>query len=437
LVALKVAVSAWVIHAGFTHISDDDYARVTLAQTFVQAPCLDPTGTSWLPFPFWLNGTAMAITGRSLAVARGVAVASSAAGVGIVYGTLLRTSIRRWVAWCGVALAMCAPWSAWLGVATVPEALTASLIATGSICLAAREHPVGRGREGAHLRGAVALLVASLSRYEAWPVALAFAIGCTLFAVRGRSGRARALDVAASILALAGPVAWLAWNAHAHGDPLHFLARVAAYRLRMTSAGDAAGWTLYPEAFVQVAPLTLALTACGAAGLLIDPELRRRWAAPLLAMAALFVFLVEGDLHSAAPTHHPERALIAVFWVGTIFGVDGIRSFAVRFVWSHPKREAVLVSVATALMVASALSWPSRVADYPARSTDEDRRAQIARGTALRERRVAHLVITPCAYEHFALIAAYEAPEHVTLATRDAAHASTSTPALCPDVEER
>jgi len=79
LVALKCAVSAWALHIGFTHVSDDDFARVTLAQAFAHAPQLDPTGTSWLPFPFWLNGGAMALFGRSLAVARGVAVVSSAA----------------------------------------------------------------------------------------------------------------------------------------------------------------------------------------------------------------------------------------------------------------------------------------------------------------------------------------------------------------------
>jgi hypothetical protein len=34
-------------------VSDDDYARVVIAQRLSLA--LDPSGTSWLPFPFWLR----------------------------------------------------------------------------------------------------------------------------------------------------------------------------------------------------------------------------------------------------------------------------------------------------------------------------------------------------------------------------------------------
>ena len=59
-----------VLALGFDHVSDDDYARVTIAQSFAHAPRLDPSGTSWLPFPFWALGSVMAVFGRSLEVAR-------------------------------------------------------------------------------------------------------------------------------------------------------------------------------------------------------------------------------------------------------------------------------------------------------------------------------------------------------------------------------
>ena len=35
LVALKVAVDAWVVRTGFTHVSDDDYARTVIAERAV------------------------------------------------------------------------------------------------------------------------------------------------------------------------------------------------------------------------------------------------------------------------------------------------------------------------------------------------------------------------------------------------------------------
>jgi len=429
LVALKCAVSAWALHIGFTHVSDDDFARVTLAQAFAHAPQLDPTGTSWLPFPFWLNGGAMALFGRSLAVARGVAVVSSALGALLVYGAVLRAGVTRWAAWCGVAIAMCTPWSVWLGVATVPEALCASLIVFGAVSLAAADATDSRPR----FYGSVALLAASLSRYEAWPVALVFALACAVRVVRNRSRSRRVIEAVPLFLVILGPAAWIAWNAHAHGDPFHFLARVAAYRVRMTGAAASPTWTIYPEAFVHAGPHTMALTLLGIPGLLVDASLRRRWAWPLASMAALVLFLAIGDLQNGAPTHHPERALLAVFWTGSIFGIDGARSLAVRFVWGHTRREAWLVALVALVTVPWACVWPSRLEDFPARSASEDRSAQLARGDELRRRGVAHLTVTPCAYEHFALIAGFEAPERVTVLAERAA----SVVDECPHVDER
>ena len=46
LAALKLVLGAWVLHLGFTHVSDDDYARTVIAEQFAQAPKLDPSGTS-------------------------------------------------------------------------------------------------------------------------------------------------------------------------------------------------------------------------------------------------------------------------------------------------------------------------------------------------------------------------------------------------------
>ena len=63
-VAAGYAAACGVVLAlGFDHISDDDFARVTIAQTFASHPKVDPSGTSWLPFPFWAMGAAMLLFG--------------------------------------------------------------------------------------------------------------------------------------------------------------------------------------------------------------------------------------------------------------------------------------------------------------------------------------------------------------------------------------
>ena len=211
LFALKAAISAWILSRGFTHVSDDDYARVVIADTFAHAPKLDPSGTSWLPLPFWIYGGAMAAMGATLATARAVGCVLGVLATAPPYFALRGIGVGRAPAVLGVATAMAIPWSAWTGAAPIPESLVAGLVAAAAIACARAE-----------LLGfaAVCALGASLSRYEAWPV-------CAVVAALA-IGRGRRFGVAA--IALAGPALWIAWNDLAHGDPLHFVARVAAFR---------------------------------------------------------------------------------------------------------------------------------------------------------------------------------------------------------------
>jgi hypothetical protein len=426
LLALHAAASAWVLHVGFTHVSDDDYARTTIAQAFAHAPRLDPSGTSWLPFPFWLSGTVMAVLGRSLAVARGVAIATSALGSLLVYGALLRAGVSRQGAVAGVALAVTTPWTTWLGVATVPEALTATLVVGGVLTLSTEDPKL-------RLIGATGLLAASLSRYEAWPVAATFAVACLVRAFRPRSAGDRWLTIAAAVLALLGPTLWIVWNEHAHGNPLHFFGRVARFRMREQRGADASllgGLGLYVGALLRASPCAVVLAGLGAVAFFYDRALRARWWWPLSTMAALGLFLVAGEAGNGAPTHHPERALLSLFWVLSLFGADGVFGLASRFVRGHPRREAWAAATALVAGATWMLAWAGSLSDCPGRSAAEDRTKELARGAELREAGASHLTVTPCAYEHFALIAAFEAPERVTVLPAPA------RPGLdCPRVE--
>jgi hypothetical protein len=420
LVALKVAVGAYLLHLGFSHVSDDDFARVAIAEGFAGAPKLDPSGTSWLPFPFWVNGLAMLAFGRSLAVARAVAFVLGALSVVPPYLAMRAVGCGRATAFAGVAIAAVIPWSAWLGVATVPESMCAGLIAAGAIAA---------GAERAWVLAAVGLLAAALSRYEAWPVCAVFAVVCFV------GGRRRGLVPAA--IALAGPGAWIAWNAYAHGDPLHFVARVAAYRraLGAASAPLVDKLTEFPVSVVLASPGIAALAAVAALALLVDAEVRRRWSAPLAAAFALLAFLVYGDVRDGAPTHHPERAALPIAWILCAFAADGLRALARRYVWARSQREAWLTFACVAGGLAWSLTLPARWALYPARGADEARDAQIERGRDLAARGVAHIVVEPCAYEHFALIAAMGAPERALVLPRR--QVSPGAGPSCPRVEER
>ena len=127
VVLAKVAVSALVLAAGFRAVSDDDFSRVVLAQAWAHAPRLDPTGSSWLPVPFWLNGALFRVFGPTLDVARAIAFVLGAVSAALVYVAALWITGDRRAAVPGALLAAVFPWSACLGVATVPELPAAAL----------------------------------------------------------------------------------------------------------------------------------------------------------------------------------------------------------------------------------------------------------------------------------------------------------------------
>jgi hypothetical protein len=418
LVALKLAIDAWVLRTGFTHVSDDDYARTVIAQQFAHAPRLDPSGTSWLPLPFWITGAWMGAFGRSLGAARAIAIVLGALCVAAPYTAMRAVRVPRAAAVAAAVVVGALPWSAWLGVATVPDGWTGALIAAGAIAMTD-----DRARPWA----AFALLLASLSRYEAWPPCAVLALLCSLrvVAISSRGPRTPTADdsmpavrreVALAMVAMFGPLLWMAWNAHAHGDPLHFIARVTTFR-RAIGAADVP-WSDkllgYPRALLEETPEAVLLGACGVAGILTNDELRRRWLWTAASALALLVFLIAGDLGDGAPTHHPARALGSLWWIFAGMGTDALR---------------VLMSTAGAIRRASAVAailvaagWaarlPTRWAASPGRSDLERRDSQIARGLELRARGTPIADITPCQFEHFALIAAWAEPERARVRPR-------------------
>lgn len=418
LVALAHALACRLVAAGgFDHVSDDDFARVTIAQTFAISPKLDPSGTSWLPFPFWLTGAWLAAFGRSLASARIASLVIASVGATAPFFALRATGAppRRALAAC--AFALLSPWSLWLGSATVPESLTASLSIAALIAL---------GGEVAHRAVRVAFLgalgAACLSRYETWPLAGVLA-ACAL--ARGAKARDARL-VLVGVAALAGPLVWMAWNAHAHDSAFHFFHRVARFKRAMGAGTTDAleALCLYPRLLLVTRPEAMLAAGAGLAIFVRDPETRRRWWVPLLGVVAQLVFLSYGNVRDGAPTHHPERALLGTAIVLSLFGMETLLRAR------HRLRSPLGASlVFAALFGAAALSLRPVLGPPPGTTPNEDRRSQIARGLALRGARA--LVVTPCAYEHFALLAAFEAPERARVEPKTNAPLDAS----CPQVE--
>lgn len=422
LVALKLAVGAWVLRLGFSHVSDDDFARTVISQRFAHVTRLDPSGTSWLPLPFWVEGTIMMAAGRTLAVARATAVTLSAAAVSAPYLAMRAVRAPRAVAFIGTATAMSLPWNAWLGVATVPEGWTGAVVGASVIAMAS-----DRARPWA----AAGILVASLSRYEAWPAA---AVLVALSVARlAQGGTTLRRELPTTLLAAAGPLAWMAWNAHAHGSPLHFVSRVTAFRHAIGAADLPLRDKLlgYPRLLAAETPEVLALGIAGVLGVALSARLRARWRWAAIACAAILAFLIVGDVRDGAPTHHPARALSPLWWVLAGMGVDAVGAAIVSREWGRKARVAAACAAFT-VGASWCASMPPRWADAPGLGAGERRDAQMARGLDLRDRGVQGADVTPCAFEHFALIAAWGEPERVRLGERSGG----TTQGECPRVVE-
>lgn len=420
---LKLAASIVLVEvAGFRQISDDDYARTVIAQGFAAAPRFDPSGTSWLPFPFWLTGSAMFVFGRSIEVARTMAFIASAAGAAGFFVVLRAACVSRVLAIGASLIVGLGAWNSWLGAAPVPEGFVGPLMAVGALALLVDD-------SRALVWGGLALLVCTLSRYEAWPLAATFALAVALRARSPIVRSARAHAAIAIALAVLGPLVWLAWNAHIHGNALHFLDRVTRYRATIGAAGAPLldKLLVYPAAWLRAFPEGIVLALVGVYAIVQTP---RRFAPLAIAMTAVLGFLIAGEVGEGAPTHHPERALVSLAWIAA-----ALAAFAIDAAHSGPSRRWFRGTVAGGALAALVfvLRLPLALDGYPGQG-DADRRAQVERGRALRGEGATALTVVPCAYEHFALLAAYGAPERVTVTRAPEKQPVTET---CPKVEVR
>lgn len=423
LVVARAAACFAAYESGFRALSDDDYARISIAQRFAEAPHFDPSGTSWLPAPFWLYGSAFRVFGPGLGVARALACVLAVLATILVYAAARLLGAGRRGALLGATLSSLFPYSALLGIAAVPEVPTAALVLFGAATLA-QQTPRTRSW------GGVALTLACASRYEAWPVALVFALFCAWDSVRGRVS----WPLAALTLALLGPVVWLVIGRFEHGDPFFFIARVTAYRRALGADGASLMQRLavYPALLLRAEPelwtlagalLSVSFFGRGARGL-------RDYARPALALAALLAFMMLGSARDGVPTHHAARVLLPL-WFAVCVACGQV--FAAAFAVGSPQvRIHILGASVLGLAVGYALRPHLTLNEGFAERSDE-----LSAGAEVRRRAPpgAELAVATADYGYFAILAAFGSPtrtrvldDHDPRKTPPAAPGALATP---------
>ncbi len=388
-------VAAWV--QGFRALSDDDYARISIAQRFAYAPHFDPTGTSWLPAPFWAYGAVFRVFGTGLGVARATAIVAGLCATVLVYVAARLIGVDRFGALLGAALScLIVNYSGLLGIAALPEVPCAALLLFSAATLS---------RPELNLRGlgGTALIAASLSRYEAWPIAVVFAAFCGWDALR----RTNVAFAVCAALAVTGPVLWLLVGHFEHGSALFFVARVTAYR---HAVGGPEASTLkklfeYPwlalrdEFVVWLIWLIFAFT-------------RPKEAYPghfgrcELALLAMLGFLMLGSVRDGVPTHHAGRVLLPIwFFVCVACG----HAFGAR---ATSRARQVTAAVVVAFLGSTAFSsgFIAQDAEGFAQRSNE-----LTAGAAARKFTSSALAIDTADYGYFAVQAGFGSPIGTTV----------------------
>jgi len=406
LAAVRLALTALVLRLGLSAISDDDYARVTIAQAFAASPRLDPSGTSWLPLPFWITGACMAIFSDSLSTARAVAFALAAAATGGLFLAVRASGSSRRAAFAAAVASALMPVSALTGAATVPELPTAVLCASALLLLR-------RTDRRALLAAAACVLPATLSRYESWPVAGVVAATAWIGRRKRDDGPPLRLAdrVTASLVALAGVAGWLAWNRFAHGEALHFHGRVSAFWVASGHAREEALLQLlsgYPWTAVAGVPV-LSTLVLGAVWVAPHRAVLATWARPVAGAVVVVAALTAMQATGGAPTHHPERTLMLVWMVAWALCMD-------LFERSGALDRFRLGAVAAAGIVVTLLLQQTIASVQDARNTQADRGAETRVGAWIRAHApAATVLIDPVDYGYFAIIAAAGSPARFAL----------------------
>ncbi|RYZ04162.1 MAG: hypothetical protein EOO73_25085 [Myxococcales bacterium] len=368
LVALARATTTLLCWwSGFRAISDDDYSRVVIAARFAHHPSPDPSGTSWLPLPFWSYGVPMAMFGDSLGVARGVALVLGVASALLVWQAARLLGLGERAALGGALGAVVLPYGCWLSAATVPEAPTAALLLFGAVTLARSE---GRLRAW----GGLALGAACFCRYESWTAALVFAVVTVVDARRARDGR---LWLAAA-LALAPIALWLLHGVVRHGDAWFFVARVAQYRAALGGESPELVTALLsaPAALVRFEPELFAVFFVCLVLVWRDagsPFDARAWRS-VAVLGSLVVFLSVAAARGSSATHHPERSLLPVFWFLALLTAGLVARLAER-----PRPWLLPALAPPCALLASLLLRPELLRTFADRREEEQVGSMLAR----------------------------------------------------------
>lgn len=370
LLAFGLAVALLWRRVGIPILSLDDVFRTLFAHEWSRQPFFFTERLVWLPLPLIVTGLAIMVTGEAFWTALAVDLAASAIAITYVY-LLAARLFGRLSAWVAATLFALTPWVLFLSLSRYAEPVLLAAAAIGAYHWS-RWTATAADRQLA--LAALALSVAVLSRYEAWPLGAALPVHVAVVEwrrMRVEGGRARwsALWSAAPVLGMA---VWVTKNMLVYGRPVY--GGAFGFLPDAVRPGAWAGAQLAARYLWDMNPVLVSLAVLGAL-------LRARRAALLLAMAVLAAAVPWWTV-SRLPV---EVALQNRLMVLPLMMLAPLAGAAVTRI-ARPRRLAIaaaLVVVGAQLVIAARLHYPSPPPPMTALALSLERSGVLARFDAI------------------------------------------------------
>ena len=217
VVALVVGV-----RVGTPILSHDDIYRTLFAYGWAREPYFFTERLVWLPFPLMVMGLAIRLTGEAFWSGLAVDVVASAIAIWYVF-RLTERCFGRLAAWIAAALFGLTPWIVFLALSRYGEPIFLAATAIGAFHWLGFAGS-GKGREIAW--ASLAFTAAVLSRYEAWPLGVAFTVHVAAawwggVGTPARSGRRPTWPALWAGLPLLAMGIWVGKNLVVYGHPVY------------------------------------------------------------------------------------------------------------------------------------------------------------------------------------------------------------------------
>jgi hypothetical protein len=298
LVCGRLFLQLMLYRSGFASVTADDFGRTVMAARWAQEPYVEWYG-AWLPFHMYMVGAALRVKWDLLWVPRAFGILCGVVSVVLVYQLARMLFQSRRIGLLSAILLAVNPAHVWLSSTSLTDMPNTTLVLASMVTFAL--YLRRRARHYVYI-SAFILALANGFRFESWMMSTVFSSYLITQAIlhlcrRDTDIRELLTLTVPALIPWVFPIAWVAGNYLATGDPLFSLAAIRLVNVAWHGGGRSYG--RYLETFLRIDPYATVLGGVGLVACLF--QYRKSQAVPwFVAMAVIpvcmFAFLHGGQV---------------------------------------------------------------------------------------------------------------------------------------------